>query len=265
MEGDPMEKLTLHPLMLLSRLGTSGTVRRYARGRGGLLVLTIFLLAAGVSEPREPGASGIGHEIAIGTPANTSREPPGRPGAHDAVYDRFLQNIKPLRTDVARRRYLVAEVVTAAIANRLDPDLLFALVAVESNFNSTAVSPKGARGLGQVMFATGQTVAPTLVRRPEDLYNVPRNLHVAALYLRRLLIERDGDLRAALTAYHSGSAAGHSPGRDEREYVDRICRHFASLKTKREYADLLAATPGDPATVETTFRSLTLNTATGGR
>ena len=240
-----MERLSLR--MMRSRLKTPSAARRCRRRRGGLLVLALLLLAAAVGGPMKLGASEIGHEIATDIPATGSAESQRRSAGHDPVYDHFLQRFPPLRADVARRRYLVAELVTAAIRNGIDPDLLFALVAVESNFNSAAVSRKGARGLGQIMFATGRTVAPTIVRGPEDLYSVPRNLHVTALYLRRLLVARDGDLRAALTAYHTGPAVPHLAGREENEYVDRICRHFASLKTKREYRELTAMAVGSAA------------------
>jgi soluble lytic murein transglycosylase-like protein len=172
------------------------------------------------------------------------------PERADAVYDRFLREIWPLRADAARRRYLAAEVVTAATQHRIDPDLLFALVAVESTFNSTALSRKGARGLGQVMFSTARTVAPSIVRRPEDLYNVRRNLHVSALYLRQLLIEHDGDVRAALAAYRDGSSGVRVSPREDYRYVARICTYFASLKTRRDYRDLVAMEAGDTRTAE---------------
>lgn len=232
---------------VLSRLRTVGPRRRHLRRASRFASFAILLLAVTGGRPTELQASRIAPEITIDTRATEFRESQRPPPVHDPVYDHFLRRFSPLHADARRRSYLVAEVVTAANQNRIDPDLLFALVAVESNFNSTAVSPKGARGLGQIMFATGRTVAPTIVREPGDLYSVPRNLHVTALYLRRLLIERDGDLRTALAAYHTGAGVGHVLGREERVYVDRICRHFAYLKTKREYRELMAMAAGSPA------------------
>ena len=213
-----------------------------------LLFLVILLLTVIGGRPRELGAAGITHQDGIDTPAIGAGEPPRHPGVYDPVYDHFLRRFRSLRTDAARRHYLTAEVMTAAIQNRLDPDLLFALIAVESSFNSEAVSPKGARGLGQIMFATGRTVAPRIVRQPEDLNSIPRNLHFTAYYLRRLLMEEDGELGAALTAYHTGSASRRLPGPEVKAYVDRICREFASLKTERAYRRLMAMAPGQTGT-----------------
>jgi transglycosylase-like protein with SLT domain len=245
-----MEKLT--PDLLFSRPMVAGATRGYRGRRCAFLFLTVLLLlGAAAGEPRMLAASGIGNRVASDhsvTGRGESQRQRER-AVRDPIYDHFLQGFGPLRADGARRSYLAAEVMTAANQNRIDPDLLFALVAVESSFNSAAVSRKGARGLGQIMFATGRTVAPRIVRGPEDLDSVPRNLHVAALYLRQLLMEQEGDLRAALTAYHMGSAVGHMTSREANEYVDRICRQFASLKTKREYRGLIAMMPGDGAMI----------------
>jgi soluble lytic murein transglycosylase-like protein len=144
---------------------------------------------------------------------------------------------------------MAAEVVTAATQNRLDPDLLFALAAVESNFDTTAVSRKGARGLGQVMFPTARAVAPALVHGPEDLYDVRRNLAVTARYLRELLTAGGGDLRVALTMYHRGPHDQHPPRHGDDRYVGLISTYYASLKVKRRYGDMVAMsarTPGRP-------------------
>lgn len=160
----------------------------------------------------------------------------------DLVTDQFLRQFRPLQESVAQRRTLATEVAAAARQNRLDPDLLFALVAVESRFDRTAVSRKGARGLGQVMFPTAQAVAPGLVRRPTDLYDVRRNLAVTAGHLRTLLMAAGGNLRAALTMYHTGSRNGHLPKRGDDRYVGLICTYYASLTVRRRYEEMLAMT-----------------------
>jgi Transglycosylase SLT domain len=237
-----MEKLTRQ--VWLCRLLTPRASRGYRWREGVLLSLVMLLLAVTGGWPREPGAAGLAREAGIDIPAIGAGELQQPQGVYDPVYDHFLQRFRPLRADVSRRRYLAAEVMTAAIQYRVDPDLLFALVAVESSFNSAAVSRKGARGLGQIMFATGRTVAPGIVRTPEDLKSVPRNLQFTALYLRRLLMEENGELSAALTAYHTGSASGRLSGPEVKGYVDRICREFASLKTERAYRRLMAMAPG---------------------
>jgi hypothetical protein len=241
-----MEELTRQ--VWLYRLLTPRASRGCRWMGGGLLFLAILLLTATSGQPREPRTAGFAREVGTDLPSIEASEPRRHLGSYDPVYDHFLQKFRPLRLDAARRRYLAAQVMTAAIQNRVDPDLLFALVAVESSFNSAAVSPKGARGLGQVMFATGRTIAPKIVRQPEDLISIPRNLQFTAFYLRRLLMEQDGELGAALTAYHTGSASGYPSGPEVKSYVDRICREFASLKMKREQRRLIAMAPRETET-----------------
>jgi soluble lytic murein transglycosylase-like protein len=164
----------------------------------------------------------------------------------DPVTDQFLQRYRPLRENSARRHALAAEIATAAEQHGLDPDLLFALVAVESRFNSGAVSRRGARGLGQLMYPTARAVAPTLVRRPMDLYNVRRNLAITARHLHELLMDRHGDLQAALAAYHLGRHGGRMARGEDVRYVGLICTHYASLKVKRGY-EAMAATSAENA------------------
>lgn len=159
----------------------------------------------------------------------------------DPLYDGFLQEYPPLRDDPARRRFLTAQVLAAAAVNHLDPDLLFALIAAESRFDSEAISPKGARGLGQMKFSTARAVAPGAVREPEDLHDIPRNLHATALHLRGLLEGSRGDLRGALRAYYAGGwdRNGRAPDRDK--YVARVSTYYAFLKGKRTHRHLAAA------------------------
>ncbi len=164
-------------------------------------------------------------------------------GLQDPLYDEFLKEFKRLRGDAARRRYLTAQVLAASAEHHVDPDLLFALIAVESRFDSKAVSPKGARGLGQMMFRTARSVAPREVGRPEDLHNVPRNLYATALLLRQLMDEGNGDLREALRVYHGGSGIRNGKGRDSNEYVARVSTYYAYLKGRRTYRQLAAAQP----------------------
>lgn len=233
-----MWKLALQAL--IPRLQIRATSRRgIRRFVHGLLCLAVPLLFVAAARPSALPASGMAPD-----------GPGRRPSIDDPVYDHFLQRFLPFRANAARRHYLTAELMSAARQNRIDPDLLFALVAVESNFNSAAVSSKGARGLGQIMFPTGRAVAPMIVRRPGDLYSVPQNLYVTARHLQELLIEWEGDLRAALTAYHAGSASAHVPGPAENRYVALICTYYATLKVRRHYEEMVAVTTGRSPTAE---------------
>jgi soluble lytic murein transglycosylase-like protein len=216
---------------------SSTVTRRRHRWVGGALLCLLLLALTANEVDAHPGAVPV------------SPDPTPRTRGTDQITDQFLQRFRTLRADPARRQALANGVTTAATQHRLDPDLLLALVAVESGFNRTAVSPKGARGLGQLMFGTARAVAPAVVRHPSDLYDVRRNLAVTAEYLHDLLIAADGNLRAALTAYHRG-VRERRPLRRKQDgpYVGLVCTIYASLKVKRRDEDMVAATPGAPRT-----------------
>ena len=230
------------PVRVISvrRLAALETSRR--RLRWGLVALACFTAAMLVhlaARPRGLELPNAARPAEASTPDIARGERASSAGA-DSVYDQFLQEYAPLRADGERRRYLADQVLVAAAAHQVDPDLLFALIAAESGFDTKAVSPKGARGLGQMLFATARAVAPGAVRRPEDLHDVPKNLHATALHLRQLLGGGQGDLRWALRAYYTGTWDPKGRGRDGDRYVARVSTHYAYLKARRTHLDLNA-------------------------
>jgi len=119
---------------------------------------------------------------------------------------------------------------TAALAASLEPDLLRAVIVVESGFNSRAVSKRGAVGLMQLMPATATRFG---VSNPYD----PReNVHAGARYL-KFLIDRFGqDIKLALAAYNAGVEAvarnrGQIPPFTETmAYVPRVMKIYSMLR-----------------------------------
>ncbi len=110
----------------------------------------------------------------------------------------------------------------AAAAVALAPDLLRAVIVVESGFNSRAVSKKGAVGLMQLMPATGLRYGVS------NLYDPRQNVHAGAAYLKYLIDRFGHDLPLALAAYNAGEDAvqrngGQIPPFSETQaYVPRV-------------------------------------------
>jgi len=110
----------------------------------------------------------------------------------------------------------------------ISPDLVKAVALVESGFDPHAVSPKGARGLMQLMPATAQRYG---VR---DLFDPLENLRAGMRHLRDLLDEFGGNVTLALAAYNAGSGAvrrhGGVPAYPEtRAYVNKIRQSMGEL------------------------------------
>ncbi|MDR2450670.1 MAG: lytic transglycosylase domain-containing protein [Candidatus Accumulibacter sp.] len=100
------------------------------------------------------------------------------------------------------------------------PELIAAVIRAESAFQPRAVSPKGARGLMQLMPATGEALGLA------DPFDPEANIRAGTRYLKAQL-SRFSDLRQALAAYNAGPGKvlqydGVPPFAETREFVRRV-------------------------------------------
>jgi soluble lytic murein transglycosylase len=88
----------------------------------------------------------------------------------------------------------------------IDPALVYAVTRLESNFDTEAVSPAGARGLMQIMPATAQYLTGDLLYAPERLLEASSNLAIGQRYLSYLSRQEgiDKNLIKMLASYNSG-------------------------------------------------------------
>jgi len=152
-----------------------------------------------------PGAARTAYRIAPDEPADIA---PGTCGRIDAL---TLDE----RATAWRER-----IRATALRHALAPDLLEALVRVESCFDPSAVSVAGAQGLTQLMPATAAELGVS------DAFDAEQNLDAGARYLAELLA-RFGNETLALAAYNAGPGsverhAGVPPFPETRTYLARI-------------------------------------------
>jgi soluble lytic murein transglycosylase-like protein len=103
----------------------------------------------------------------------------------------------------------------------IDPQLVMAVISVESAFNAKAVSPKNAQGLMQLIPETAERFG---VKR---VFNPAENIRGGLAYLRWLMAFFQGEVKLVLAAYNAGERAverykGIPPYEETRNYVQRI-------------------------------------------
>jgi len=131
-----------------------------------------------------------------------------------------IQNAN-FRGHMATPEEIDAAIAEAASRHNVDPNLVRAVVKVESNFNPNAVSRKGAMGLMQLMPGTARQLN---LRNPFD---AEQNVDAGVRHLKQLLESYGGDVNLTLAAYNAGAGAvARSSGvphfAETQNYVRRI-------------------------------------------
>ena len=184
----------------------------------------IFLLESGTDEIRlSDHSDNDGRTGRLIVPTAGSR-PPAEP--------RRAVRIAPTAPGGDSRSFF-GIIATAARAQRLEPELLHAVIGVESGYLPRAMSPRGAMGLMQLMPATVQAYGVT------DALDPQQNVLAGARYLRSLLDLFGQDTTLALAAYNAGPTAvwrHHSqvpPFAETIAYVPKVLARYAALRESR--------------------------------
>jgi soluble lytic murein transglycosylase-like protein len=120
-------------------------------------------------------------------------------------------------------------ITESASRNGVDPLLIYSIMHRESSFRRLAVSPKGARGLMQLMPGTAVRFGVG------NIFDPRQNIEGGTRYVRFLLDTFDGDVRLALAGYNAGEGAvmkygGVPPYSETQEYVRRISERYDMIR-----------------------------------
>jgi soluble lytic murein transglycosylase-like protein len=161
-----------------------------------------------------------------------------RPGTMPFVFERPLADlsaVEPKRPSTDTRAAYDDVILESADRYRVDPALVRAVIQAESGFNRLAISPKGARGLMQLMPATARQ------RGCRNPFDAGDNVHAGVEHLRVLLDEHGENLPRALAAYNAGSSPvaryrGIPPYAETEQYVARVLRLRRNYLRKQRLA-----------------------------
>ncbi len=140
---------------------------------------------------------------------------------------------------------IIRMINNAAMKNKVDPNLIFAIAKSESNFRATAVSRKGARGIMQIMPevwleyredspCSGRHSNNIICHTGECIFSPEANIRVGTKYFKELLDKYQGRVDLALEAYNAGISnvrPGKTPKFSEtRRYVKKTLSFWQELR-----------------------------------
>jgi hypothetical protein len=189
------------------------------------LLCAVMLMPATVLADSTAGESGESTQVAMATISDIDSEP-GSTENQPTYSSKVIHLSRHIQ-----RRYGVPEnkatqIVQEAVQNgdrhQVEPELILAIIAVESTFKERAVSRVGARGLMQVMPGSHRGKIRD-IGGSHALFDPAKNIHTGSWILVNYLNAHSGDLRRALLSYN-GSLGTRS------SFPDRVMRIYRDLQ-----------------------------------
>jgi soluble lytic murein transglycosylase-like protein len=193
--------------------------------KSGLLCAVVFMPPATLAQSPETIR---GEELVTVTTVSEERTASSPAVSFTSATQR---RIDPLSSHIQRRykvsepraRRIVAEAIRNGQRHQLEPELILAIIAVESTFNERAVSRAGARGLMQVMPGYHRDKVRE-IGGTQALFDPAKNIHTGSQILAKYRDNHSGNLRRALLSYNGSLHLRRS------SYADKVMRVYRDLR-----------------------------------
>jgi soluble lytic murein transglycosylase-like protein len=169
--------------------------------------------------------------------SNKPTDPRARVVAKTAPHKRHPQAsfvaVPPSDTSVERFTRYDEWIRQAAILYQIPPELIRAVIKIESNYDARAVSHTGAQGLMQLMPETAMRM------QVRDAFDPRENIFGGTRYLRVLANMFNGDLSLTIAGYNAGEAAvvryaGIPPYEETQDYVVKVTGFYRAYRTTKD-------------------------------
>lgn len=193
----------------------------------GVPVTPHYAPVPGTPVPNAPGGQGGASGLTIAS-SGAIAAGQAAPAANGQINDAAILSLRP-RSYASQYDDLIEQ---SARRHGVDPLMLHAVIFQESRYKQGAKSHVGARGLMQIMPATGAGLG---VRNSAHLYDPATNIDAGAKLLRQLWTKYNGRFDLVLAAYNAGPGAvakyGQAvpPYRETRDYVVKVQGHYKRL------------------------------------
>jgi hypothetical protein len=198
----------------------------------GLATLSFQLIPGATSPPQPLPTAG-----AAPAAPDPSEARPAEPAPTHPAREKVLAHLQSHHTGLSRGEVhkLASTVIEESERHSVDPELILAVMKVESSYYHMAISPVGALGLMQILPSTGEELARNSGlewRGPQTLFDPIVNVKLGVAYLKQLS-DRYDSMPTALAAYNWG------PGRIDRRlrrgsripslYIKQVMKAYESV------------------------------------
>lgn len=191
--------------------------------KSSLLCAVMLMSAPTLAESLETASIGDVAQAALATKPDSIIHSSAIQASEQSKHARLSGHIqRRYQVPDAKAQQIVAEAIRNGRSHQVEPELILAIIAVESTFKERAVSREGARGLMQVLPRSHHRKMQE-IGGAQALFDPAKNIHTGSQILVKYLDAHSGDMRRALLSYN-GSLGSRS------SFPDRVLRIYRDLR-----------------------------------